>query len=417
MPWIGGPVEQRKELILAIESGECTMTEVAERFGVSRKSVYKWLRRFEELGDVGLEDRSRRPIACPHQTSEEVERLLVSLREKHKYWGPKKILATLAAKHPELSLPAASTAGSILKRYGLVESRRRRTRFAHPGRPVTVAEHPNSIWAADFKGQFRMRNGSYCYPLTVSDEHSRFLLGCVALTSTASRPAERAFTRLFREYGLPDAIRTDNGVPFCSPLAIRGLSPLSILWIRLGIRHDRIEPGQPQQNGRHERMHRTLKAETTRPAERNLRAQQERFDRFRQEFNDDRPHEGIDMRTPATVWRPPSRSYPKKLAKPEYPSHFEVRRVSFNTCIRFKKSLVSVSTLLRYEDVGLEEVDNGIWAVHFYDRELGRFAERDLPGKDGAASLMRLTQRSRRAPLQSPSGLLPRRSSEQRGHE
>ena len=352
------------------------MTELCERFDISRKTGYDWLARFDTHGWEGLADQSRRPHTCPHRTSAALEAALVQLRQLHPHWGPKKLVAVLARTQPDLLLPAPSTVGAILKRHGLVTEHPRRRKPTHPGRSSVVAAEPNAVWQADFKGEFRLGNGQYCYPLTVTDAYSRFLLACVSRTSTATEGAQPVFQRLFAEYGLPLAIRTDNGAPFATP-ALGGLSRLSVWWIKLGIEHQRIEPGHPEQNGRHERMHRTLKAETTRPPAADDPSQQARFDGWRAEFNTERPHEALGQETPSTHYRPATRALPTRLPAPEYAGHLEIRRVGASGAIRWGGRSLFLSQVLIGEDVGLEEIDEGLWSVYFYHVLLGRFRVAD----------------------------------------
>ena len=302
---------------------------------------------------------------------------LLDLRRHHPTWGAKKLLKVLATRQPTWTFPARSTVCDQLDRAGLVTARRRRRVPGHPGQPLTPMTAPNRIWTADFKGQFKTRNGVYCYPLTIVDGFSRYLLACQGLLSTTVALARPTFLRLFQEYGLPDLIRTDNGVPFATT-ALGRLSTLSVWWIRLGIRPELIEPASPQQNGRHERMHRTLKAEATRPPSANLQAQQIRFNRFRHEYNNDRPHEALNQETPASCYGPSRRELPRQLAPLEYPGHFEVRLVSRNSGIRWKKQWVCVTHTLAGEYVGLEEVGDGLWDVYFGPLKLGRMDERIL---------------------------------------
>ena len=378
MPWDAATtVRLRMEFVVSCESGYYSFTELCELFAVSRQTGYKWWRRYERDGIDGLKDRPHTPKSCPHQTKPDVIELLLAARRKHPTWGPKKLLPWLARHHQGLQLPSASTVSDILRRQGLSESRRRRRRLEHPGRPTTEPVAPNQLWAADFKGEFLMRDGNYCYPLTVTDQYSRYLLGCRGLDSTREIPAQKAFERLFREYGLPDAIRTDNGVPFATT-ALGRLSRMSIWWIKLGIRPELTQPSHPEQNGCHERMHKTLKAETTRPPAANKRGQQRLFDYFQAEFNQERPHEALAMATPATLYVPSSRPYPTKIEPPAYPAHFEVRRVSRNNGIRWNTSWINISSTLREEYIGLEEIDDGIWSVWFGPLLLGRFDEREL---------------------------------------
>ncbi|MGH8632893.1 MAG: integrase core domain-containing protein [Burkholderiales bacterium] len=271
----------------------------------------------------------------------------------------------------------------------MVPKKRRRRQIGHPGRPTGQILAPNDLWCADFKGQFKTGDGIYCYPLTVTDQHSRYLLGCQGLLSTSVADSKPVFTRLFKEYGLPKRIRTDNGVPFATNTLAR-LSSLSAWWVRLGVLPELIEPGKPQQNGRHERMHRTLKADTTRPAAASCRAQQRKFNRFREEFNDERPHEALDMHTPTSYYEPSPREMPSKPAPFEYPDRFEVRYVSANGGIRWKKhAWVNVSSVCIGEYVGLEEVDDGVWNVYFGPLRLGRLLERHMRIEDAYGRLRR----------------------------
>jgi len=369
------PMTERTRFVLAAESGLYTVSELCRRFRISRETGYKWLRRYKAEGLPGMNDRSRAPKACPHQTPEAVEALIVDCRKKHPRWGPKKLLDYLRPRHPGVAFPAVSTAGAILKRHGLVAPRRRRRSPRHPGATPLETTAPNDVWGADFKGQFKMRDGVYCYPLTVTDAHTRYVLAVDALPSVRQKGTFPVFERLFSEHGLPAAIRTDNGVPFATQ-ALCGLSRLSVWWIKLGIDHQRIEPGKPQQNGRHERMHRTLKAETARPPEANMTRQQERFRAFQEEFNCERPHEALGGNTPASRYRPSSREMPSKLPGPDYPSHVEIRRISSGGAFRFKKKQLFLSAALAGEDVAFEETGDGIWSIAFYDVLLARFDER-----------------------------------------
>ena len=377
MPWQEKSAERlRMEFVVAHESQQYSFTELCELFGISREAGYRCLRRFREDGIEGLKDRSRAPKSCPHRVDDAIEQLLIEARRKHPTWGPKKLLPWLARRH-DIDLPSRSTASQILKRAGLCDVRRRRRRLEHPGKPTTNAAAPNALWAADFKGEFLMRDGNYCYPLTVTDQHSRYVLACKALRSTKEIPVLLAFERLFREYGLPEAIRTDNGVPFAT-IALGRLSRLSVWWIKIGIRPELTQPSHPEQNGQHERMHKTLKAETTRPPGADLAAQQRKFDRWRREFNDERPHESLHDASPSMLYSPSARQLPKKLEHPTYPGHFEVRYVSRNNGIRWNSTWINVSSTLREEYVGCEEVDDGVWNVWFGPLLLGRFDEREL---------------------------------------
>ena len=378
MPWKKTtPVTERLSFIGLYHARLYSMSELCERFGISRKTGYKWLERYAEEGLVGVQEKSRAPKHCPHKISAEVEAALLEAKRAHPSWGPRKILPWLSRQRPNLVLPTASTVGELFQRAGLVQSRRRRHGHRHPGSAPLGAEAPNEVWTADFKGQFKTGDGLYCYPLTVADAFSRYLLSCSARLSTRQVEARPIFEQLFRGYGLPEAIRTDNGAPFATP-AFCGLSKLSVWWIKLGIRHQRIEPGRPEQNGAHERMHRTLKAEATRPPERDQITQQERFDCFRREYNQERPHEALGMQTPAELYRGSPRPMPETLPEPEYPGHFEVRRVSRAGTFRFQKRQLFLSDTLLEEEIGLEESDDGVWSIYFYDVLLARLDERDF---------------------------------------
>ena len=378
MPWTHThPMLERAAFIEAHLQGLYSTAELAARFGVSRKTAYKWLHRYREGGLDALADRSHAVKAHPQQTPPEVEALLIEARQRHPSWGPRKLLTYLQRRHPDVCLPAASTVGVILKRHGLIEPRRRRRKPIHPGRTPLRAEAPGELWCTDFKGEFKTLDGLYCYPLTVTDAHSRFVLCCHGLLSTAQQGVRPCFERLFREHGLPRAIRTDNGNPFATR-ALCGLSKLNVWWIKLGIEHQRIEAGHPEQNGRHERMHRTLKAETTRPPEPDLWAQQRRFDAWRREFNEERPHEALAGAVPASVYRSAPRTMPDRLPEPAYPAHYETRWVSKCGTFRFKHRQLFLSQALPQEWIGLEEVADGIWSVYFYDRLLARLDERDF---------------------------------------
>jgi transposase InsO family protein len=381
-------MDQRTQFIADHLRETQTITELCDRYGVSRKTGYKWIDRYLRLGPAGLEERSRRPHRAPNQTADEIVAAILEARHRHPVWGGKKLRALLQRRHPRWTLPGRSTVCDILRRHGLVPTRRQRRRIGHPGKPTTIMGAPNAVWCADYKGQFKTGDGRYCYPLTVTDGFSRYRLGCQGLGSTAVTEAQPVFTRLFKEYGLPLRIRTDNGVPFATTTLAR-LSKLSAWWVRLGILPEFIEPGRPDQNGRHERMHRTLKAATTRPAAGSLGAQQRRFNGFREEFNHERPHEALEQQTPATCYHPSPRPMPDRLPPLEYPDRFEVRYVSANGGIRWNRRWVNVSTVCVGEYVGLEEIDDGIWNVYFGPLRLGRLLERHMRIEDAYGRLKR----------------------------
>lgn len=377
MPWMERePMTEKMEFIIRVSSGLYTMADACQRSGVSRKTGYKILGRWLAEGLDGLRDRSRRPHSSPMRTPELVEELITSLRIKHDDWGPKKLAKVLCSRFPDIEVPARSTIAAILKRRGLIEKTKRRRRHDHPGRPYIEATEPNHLWTTDFKGEFKTKDGLYCYPLTVADQVSRYLLACEGLLSTRTDVVRPIFEKLFRANGLPDGIMSDNGPPFASR-AIHGLSALNVWWMQLGIRHIRIEPGKPQQNGRHERMHRTLKARTTRPPAFDVSDQQILFDEFRGEFNDVRPHEALDQETPASVWKPSKKEMPSSIRPPDYPGHFVRRPVGSAGTFRFKGTRVFICNSLCGQSIGLEETDDGIWSIHFYNTLLGRLDERN----------------------------------------
>ncbi len=380
MSWKGVTVmNQRVRFIAEHLKGYFSFAELCRQFSVSRKTGYKWVQRYSKYGAEGLNDRARRPHTCPHKTDPAIIEAIVQVRMKHPSWGPKKILEIIRPQYQQL--PAVSTTADILTRNGLITPPKRRFRRAHPGCPKTTTKEPNDIWTADYKGHFKMGNGFYCYPLTVCDMHSRYLLGCQGHDAISLKQTKLCFTRLFNDYGLPQRIRTDNGVPFASN-AIGRLSTLSVWWIKLGIYPEQIEPGKPQQNGKHERMHRTLKKEATIPPERNLSTQQKRFDAFGEEYNNVRPHEALDMKTPASIYVASPRTMPKKLKHFDYPCHFEVRRVSKNSGIRWKHQWVAISTTLAEEYIGFEETEDGIYNIYFCNVLIGRFFEDQLKVRD-----------------------------------
>jgi len=374
-------MDERVRFISDFKSGLWSVAELSRRYGVSRKTEHKWMRRYEDEGVEGLAERSRRPESCAHETPVEVVQAILECRRLHPSWGAKKLLALLARKRPDVELPGRTTVCNVLERHGMIAKRRRRRNQGHPGRPTPSMTSPNETWTADFKGQFRTGDGELCHPLTVADGFSRFVLDCRGLDGTTHDGARRTFRGLFREYGLPEAILTDNGVPFASN-ALRRLSRLSVWWIRLGIAPVLIEPSHPEQNGRHERMHRTLKAETARPPAGSRSAQQRRFNRFLEEFNFDRPHEALGQATPASLYEPSPRPYPEKLPEIEYPAYFEARLVSGNGGIRWNGEWVNVSHVLEGTYVGLEEIDARIWDVHFGPLRLGRLDERTMRIED-----------------------------------
>jgi putative transposase len=376
MPWQArSRMDERVQFITDYQRQLFTMTALCDRYGISRKTGYKLIGRYDTDGVAGLHERPSRPGHSPQATAPGIVQAIVALRKQYPTWGGKKIVIVLGEKHPTWSLPAISTANDLLKRHGLVAPRRRRRPVGHPGYHATVARAPNDVWTTDFKGQFRTRDAQLCYPLTLCDAFSRFLLTCRGMRAPTTAGAFAAFRHAFREFGLPTMIRSDNGEPFAAP-SLGRLSRLSVWWIRLGIRPDLIAPASPYQNGAHERMHRTLKKETTRPPGADLAGQQRRFARFRRIYNHERPHEGIAQQQPDRLYTPSRRPLPTRLAELEYPGHYEIRRVSAEGGISWSGRRLSVSTVLVGEDVGLEPIDDGLWDLHFGPVRLGRFDER-----------------------------------------
>ena len=389
MPWSEtSPMDQRMRFVADFLQERGSVSELCGAYGISRWVGYKWIDRYLREGPNGLEERSRRPHRSPARTPPELEAALLEGRRRHPTWGARKIIKITSKRRPRWEMPHPSTVCDIFKRNGMVKRKSQRRKVGHPGKPTLASVAPNDVWCADFKGQFKTGDGVYCYPLTITDNHSRFLLGCQGLLTTACADAKPVFTRVFKEYGLPRFIRTDNGVPFATTTLAR-LSMLSAWWVRLGILPQLIEPGKPQQNGRHERMHRTLKHETARPPAGSLSAQQRRFNSWREEFNHERPHEALDQDTPATHYTASPREMPDRLLPFEYPDRFEVRYVSGNGGIRWNHRWVNISTVCIGENVGLEEVDDGIWNVYFGPLKLGRLNERHMRVEDAYGRLKR----------------------------
>jgi transposase InsO family protein len=362
-------MDERIRFVIRLKDGE-SMAGLCREFGISRKTGYKLLERYEACGMEGLSDRSRRPGRYANQLPEPVEAAIVRARREKPHWGARKIRERLLRQLPQaVKIPAISTIHAVLDRHDLV-AHRRRSRTRAEGTPLSEGQAPNDLWCVDFKGEFQLQDRRYCYPLTVTDHASRYLLLCDALGSQREDTAFTAFEGLFQQRGLPQAIRSDNGVPFASPNGLFQLSKLAVWWLRLGIRIERIQPGHPQQNGRHERMHRTLKQEATRPAGANLLQQQARFDAFVEEFNGERPHEALAMKCPAEVYTPSPRRY-RGIAEPDYPFHD--RTVVVTNCGRLcmYNKKINLSQTLAGQAVGIREVDDGIWLVSFMEYDLG----------------------------------------------
>ena len=363
-------MDERLKFIARLLDGE-KMAVVCRAFGISRKTGYKILTRYNEIGLDGLTDRSRRPYRHANQLPIQIETRIVRLKQDKPSWGAPKIREKLARLYPDVHTPAISTVHAVLDRHGLVK-RGGGPRHRARGTPLSEGAMPNDLWCADFKGEFKLGNGRYCYPLTVTDHASRFLLLCEALESTREDLASTAFERLFRERGLPLAIRSDNGVPFASSTGLFNLSKLSVWWLRLGIAIERIKPGHPQQNGRHERMHLTLKRETTRPPGSNSLQQQDRFDAFVHEFNTERPHEALGMKCPVELYTASPRRYD---GLPELTYPFHDRDILVTACGRIclHRKKINISTVLAGQSLGIKEVDDGIWLASFMHYDLGYF--------------------------------------------
>lgn len=380
MAWKASCVmDERVKFIADCLSGESSMAEACRRHGVSRETGYKWLARYRESGPDGLQDRSRAPCTHPNAVGAEMEKAVLALKRKHMLWGPRKIRDALVREEPQLAWPAASTIGGILERNGLVVKRRRRRHATPSSAPLAHCGAPNDVWCVDFKGWFRTGDWARCDPLTITDGATRYLVRCVGMGGgTDFAKVRPLFEAAFREYGLPRAIRSDNGPPFATT-GLAGLSRLSVWWIRLGIRPERIRPGRPQENGRHERMHRTLKEATARPPAATLRAQQRAFDAFRAEYNHVRPHEALGGRSPADFYVHSCTPFPSKLINPvEYYDDMEVRKVKRGGEIKWGGAAVHLTEALAGEHVGLEPAGDGLWTVRFVGLPLGLLDERRL---------------------------------------
>ncbi len=357
-------VDQRRQFVLEYGSDEWTMAELCRFYEISRETGYKWWKRSQSEGAQCLEDRSRAPQRHPNQMATKIEQQVLQLRRQHPTWGARKLLARLLDQQPAVAWPAASTIGELLKREGLTVPRRKRRKTPPFSQPLGHAQQPNQVWCADFKGWFRTLDQQRIDPLTISDAASRYLLRCQAVEKTDTVRVQAIFEAAFREFGLPLAMRTDNGPPFASR-AIAGLSPLALYLMKLDIVPERIAPGHPEQNGRHERMHRTLKAETAKPPAAHKRAQQKAFDRFQRIYNEQRPHQALKMKTPAYCYTPSERAYPSRLPQPQYDSDMQVRKVGPCGTFGWKGKKIFISETLTNEPIGLELIDEDLWIVQF----------------------------------------------------
>lgn len=365
MPWREtGPMDERTKFVLLYEHEGWSVSDLCERFEVSRKTGYKWLERYGRGGMAGLAELSRAPHRHPNAVAPEIEAAIVQLKQQRMKRGPKKLSCLLQQQHPEVRWPAPSTIGAILKRHELVRSRRRCRKSSPYEQPFVGVNCPNAAWSADLKGWFLTGDQQRCDPLTITDNYSRFLIRCRAVRPASFEAIQPVFAGAFYEYGLPEAIRTDNGAPFATT-TVGGLSRLAIWWIKLGILPERIRPGKPQQNGRHERMHRTLKDEAISPPQPTWQKQQAAFDRFRQEYNHERPHESLGQRCPANLYVASPRSYPAVLPEVPYPDHMQIRRVKAQGDISWKNHHVYLTDLLAGEPIGLRQITDDLWDIYF----------------------------------------------------
>jgi len=363
-------MDERLKFVARVLDGE-QMTELCREFGISRKTGYKIYNRYKACGLEALSDRSKRPVKFGNQLPMQVEKTILSIKEEKPSWGARKLRERLIRKYPEIRPPAISTIHAVLDRNGLVVPQGRK-RNKVTGTSLSTVYNPNDLWCADYKGEFMLGNKKYCYPLTITDQASRYIIACEALENTQEKYAFTTFERVFKEFGLPAAIRTDNGVPFASAQSLFSLSKLSVWWLRLGISIERIEPGCPQQNGRHERMHLTLKKEATRPAALNSLSQQEKFDSFVDEFNNDRPHEALDMKYPSEVYQISRKPY-TGIQPLEYPMHDKTVNVTFCGRICIEKKKINLSRVFAGHALGLKQVSEESWLVTFIDYDLGYF--------------------------------------------
>ena len=363
-------MEERLRFVARLLDGE-KMAGLCREFGISRKTGYKIFNRYKDCGLEGLTDRSRRPYRHANQLPFQIEKLIIQIKKEFSSWGAPKIRERLRRIYPDVHTPAVSTVHAVLDRNGLVKRRRRR-RYKAKGTTLSRPNNPNELWCADYKGEFMLTDRRYCYPLTITDFASRYLFACDALSTTKEVYAFTVFERAFKDFGLPKAIRTDNGVPFSSPNALWGLSKLSVWWLRLGINIERIKPGNPQQNGRHERMHLTLKMEATKPAGDNFLQQQAKFDDFIEYYNNVRPHQALGMKYPTELYARPNRPY-RGLDELDYPFHDKIVTVTRCGRICFKGQKVNLSSVFAGQNVGIKEVADRIWLVSFMQYDLGFF--------------------------------------------
>lgn len=373
-------MKERIKFILSYEADLVSFSDLCKDFQVSRKTGYKWLKRYDTEGFKGLQNQSRAPLHHANQISEKIESMILEAKRKHPHWGPKKLINWLGQEYSHLEWPATSTAGDLLKRHGLVKARKRRIRTPPYTQPFELCEDPNDVWSIDYKGNFTLGNGQGCYPLTLTDNCSRYLLACEAFPAISGLDVKRTLIRVFKEHGLPKAIKSDNGSPF-STRGLAGLSRLAVWWIKLGIVPERIKPGCPQENGRHERMHLTMKQEVITPPKETMLLQQSALDDFRNEFNHQRPHEGIDNKRPAWLFAQSPRAYPEQIKPIEYDSSITTRKIRTNGTMKWNGREVFVSETLIGERIGLIQVNDIEWEIQFSQLSVGIFNEKSLKVK------------------------------------
>lgn len=378
MSWeVRSVMDQKEEFILLWKSGKFSVTNLSENFKISRTTAYKFINRYSEFGFPGLKEKSKKPKHSPNKTPHYIEEKLIELRGKHS-WGPRKLRVLLEGEFPGVKLPSESTISLILKRNGLVKSRKRHHK-TEPRNPIFDPKEPNEVWSADFKGKFRMGNGVYCYPLTIADSKSRYVFSAKGMLNPTGKNAKEEFIKVFRHYGLPKQIHTDNGQPFANIRSLGRLSKLSAWFMELGIQPVYSDPASPQQNGRHERMHRDLKGEATRPPGKNLQAQQTKLNKFLKTYNEVRPHEALDMRTPAAVHKISERKYQEKIEPWIYPKEYKIRRVTNNGAIRIGRAeWLFITTALAGKELGFKELGNRIYEIYFREFFLGYADMKDL---------------------------------------
>ena len=376
MSWMECSImDQKLKFIARLIEGE-KMAPLCREFGISRKTGYKLWNRYKDMGNEALIEQKRTPYRYANKLPLQVEALILDLKKEFPNWGAPKIREKIKRRYSDIKLPAISTIHAVLDRNGLVKSKLKRKRYKAMGTELSNPENPNDLWCADYKGEFMLGNKRYCYPLTITDHASRYLITCDSLSTTKQEFAFETFTRAFKEFGLPKAMKTDNGNPFANGNSLYGLTKLSVWWLRLGIDLERITPGHPEQNGRHERMHLTLKQETTKPAADNFLAQQEKFDKFIDVYNNERPHQGIKMKYPSEIYKPSDRIY-KGIEPIFYPFHDKTVQVTQCGRICERGLKVSLSSALAGQEVGIKEVEDGIWVVSFLDFDLGYFDEKN----------------------------------------